>query len=162
MTASLVARDRSMPSADGRPLVIDGRWYDVDAPDEVVINEVLAERAGVTVGDEVVLTFWSAEELGATGTGDRPMFHGPTADVRVVGVVRGVRDIAARESTVSALTDDSLLLAGPAIWDATSEAAGFQSVLVEAAGRRRRGHHGRDRARLRCASVQPRARLRPG
>ena len=132
MTASLVARDQSMPSADGRPLVIDGRWYDVDAPDEVVINEVLAERAGVTVGDELVLTFWSAEERGDTGTGDRPVFHGPTADVRVVGIVRGVRDIAARESSVSALTDDSLLLAGPAISDATSAAAGFQSLLVEA------------------------------
>ena len=66
MTASLVAVIRSMPSADGRPLVVDGRWYDVDGPDEVVINEVLAKRAGVTVGDELVLTFWSAEERGST------------------------------------------------------------------------------------------------
>ena len=132
VTASLVARDPSMPSADGRPLVVEGRWYDVDAPDEVVINELLANRAGVAVGDEVVLTFWSAEELGDIGIGDRPLFHGPQAHVRVVGVVRGVRDIAARESSTSALTDDSLLLAGPAVWDVTRGAAGFQSVLVKA------------------------------
>jgi ABC-type lipoprotein release transport system permease subunit len=132
VTASLVARDPSMPSADGRPLVVEGRWYDLDAPDEVVINEVLANRADVTVGDEVVLTFWSAEELGDIGTGDRARFHGPAAEVRVVGIVRGVRDIAARESTVSALTDDSLLLGGPAVWDATRGAAGFQSVVVKA------------------------------
>ena len=132
ITAGLFARDRSMPSADGRPLVVAGRWYDLDAPDEVVINEVLAKRAGVTVGDELVLTFWSAEERGATGAGDRPVFHGPTADVRVVGLVRGVRDIAARESSVNALTDDSVVLAGPAVSNATSEAAGFQALLVEA------------------------------
>jgi putative ABC transport system permease protein len=133
VTASLIARDPSMSSADGRPLVVEGRWYDPDAPDEVVINEVLANRAGVTVGDEVVLTFWSAEELGDVGTGDRrPAFHGPAAAVRIVGVIRGVRDIAARESSVSALTDDSLLLGGPAVWDATPGAAGFQSVVVKA------------------------------
>ena len=90
------------------------------------------------------------------------MFHGPTADVRVVGIVRGVRDIAARESSVSALTDDSLLLAGPALWDATSAAAGFQSLLVEAQRGRHCGHDGGDRARLRCASVQHHPDLRPG
>jgi putative ABC transport system permease protein len=132
VTASLIARDPSMSSADGRPLVVEGRWYDVDAPDEVVINEVLANRAGVTVGDKMVLTFWSTEELGDIDNGDRPVFHGPAAEVRVVGVVRGVRDIAARESSVSALTDDSLLLGGPAVWDATRGAAGFQSVVVKA------------------------------
>ena len=131
-TASLVARDPGMTSADGRPLVVEGRWYDLDAPDEVVINELLAKRAGVVVGDDVVLTFWSAEELGDVGTGDRTQFHGPQADVRVVGIVRGVRDIAARESSTSALTDDSLLLAGPGVWDVTRAAAGFQSVVVKA------------------------------
>jgi putative ABC transport system permease protein len=132
VSASLVARDPTMSSADGRPMVVTGRWYDLDAPDEVVINELLANRAGVTVGDEVVLQFWSAEELGNVGSGDRTQFHGPAAEVRVVGIIRGVRDIAARESTVSALTDDSLLLAGPAVFDLTREAAGFQSVVVKA------------------------------
>jgi ABC-type lipoprotein release transport system permease subunit len=132
VTAGLFARDRGLPSADGRPLVVAGRWYEPDAPDEVVINEFLAERAGVTVGDEVALTFWSWDELGETGADDRPQFRGPTANVRVTGIVRGVRDIAAREASSSALTDDSMMLGGPALWEATREAGEFRSVLVAA------------------------------
>ncbi len=132
VTAGQVARDPSLPSPDGHPLVVAGRWYDADAADEVMINEFLAKRAGVSVDDELVLRFWSWDELGETGLVDRPQFHGPTATVRVVGIVRGVRDIAARESSSSALTDDSLLLAGPALWEKTSDAGEFRSVLVEA------------------------------
>ncbi len=131
-TAGVFTHDERLPSADGRPLVLDGRWYHVDAPDEVVINEVLADRAGVSAGDRLALTFWGPDELGVTGTGDGTRFHGPTATVRVVGIFRGVRDIAARQGTTNALTDDSLLLGGPALSAATPDAQGFQSLLVEA------------------------------
>ena len=120
------------------------------APDEVVINELLANRARRhrrrRSRPDVLVRRRARRDRYRRPTGV-PRAHGRTSGSS--GVVRGVRDIAARESSVSALTDDSLLLAGPAVWDVTADAAGFQSVLVEAQRRRRRGHHGRHRARLR-------------
>ena len=56
--------------------------------------------AGFTVGDELDLTFWAADEMGATaGEGDR--FSGPTARVTVVGIERNVRDLVSRVGTAS-------------------------------------------------------------
>ena len=122
-----------MSSADGRPLVVEGRWYDVDAPDEVVINELLANRAGVTVGDEVVLTFWSAEELGDIGTGEGRSSTGPRPRSGWSGSSAGcvTSPPGSRRSAPSPTTRSCSPVRRCS--DVTSDAAGFQSVVVKAA-----------------------------
>jgi hypothetical protein len=116
---------------DGRHLVVDGRWYDDDAPDEIVISERFRDRAGVGVGDEVELTFWSEEEIGAPGA-DGADFAGPRHHARVVGVTRGLLDLAASRSSIGE-QEDLRFHAGPAFAAATREAAGFSAVLVDTA-----------------------------
>ncbi|MGH9116356.1 MAG: hypothetical protein ACRD0A_00270 [Acidimicrobiales bacterium] len=45
VSAGLFSLDHSLPSG-GRPLILEGRMYEPDAPDEIVINETRAERSG--------------------------------------------------------------------------------------------------------------------
>jgi ABC-type lipoprotein release transport system permease subunit len=131
MASGLFSRDASLPRADGSPLMIEGRWYDTDAPDEIVVNEFLAERADLAVGDRLAATFWSWDELGSS-VPDGGTFSGPTTEVEVVGIVRGVRDIAARTEANTLLVDESYLLGGPGVWAVTADAGGFPGVLVNA------------------------------
>ena len=63
--------------------------------------------------------------------GRDPASTGPWRTLRWWGSSVGCANIAAQLS-ISASTDDSLLLAGPALAEVTADAAGFQSVLVEA------------------------------
>ncbi|MGH9116355.1 MAG: hypothetical protein ACRD0A_00265, partial [Acidimicrobiales bacterium] len=81
----------------------------------------------------MILTFRAPDELGAT-TGDGGRFGGPEAPARVVGVVRGVRDAAAKTGETNLLLDESYVLGGPGLSDATTEAAGFSVVHVTARG----------------------------
>jgi FtsX-like permease family len=131
MTAGLFSQDESLPRTEQAPIVVEGRWFDVDAPDEVVINESLAERSGFSVGDTFTATFWSLAELGRV-VPDGGTFNGPIAELRVVGIVRGVRDIAARTESSNLLVDESYMLGGPGVWADTAGAAGFPGLLVAA------------------------------
>jgi hypothetical protein len=129
VVGGLFARDQSLPGFDGRPLVVAGRLYDPAAPDEIVVNEYLAERAGIAVGDEVEATFWSRDELGRT-TGS---FSGPRLLVRVVGIVRNVQDIAARSGESSNVQlDESYVAGGPGLWRSTADASAFSGIMIQA------------------------------
>jgi putative ABC transport system permease protein len=133
VTGGLFALDASLPSVDGRPVVLEGRWYDPAAPDEIMVNEHLARRAGLAVGDRLAATFWRADELGMV---EAPAdgFHGPEAGLRVVGITRGVRDLAARTGEENLLVDESFVLAGPGLTRLTTGAAGYPGLVVRARG----------------------------
>jgi ABC-type lipoprotein release transport system permease subunit len=131
MTSGLFSQDESLPMTERAPIVVEGRWFDVAAADEVVINEFLADRSGLSVGDTFTATFWSLDELGRV-VPDGGTFSGPTTELRVVGIVRGVRDIAARTESANLLIDESYVLGGPGVWEATPGAAGFPGLLVVA------------------------------
>jgi ABC-type lipoprotein release transport system permease subunit len=135
VVGGLFARDLDIPNVDGNPMVVEGRMYAPDAPDEIVVNETVVERTGVGVGDELVLTFQNADERGRLAA-DGARFHGPEARVRIVGVVRGVRDVAARTGGAdNLLIDDAYVLGGPGLWAVVPDAKGFAGILV-------RGHDG--------------------
>jgi ABC-type lipoprotein release transport system permease subunit len=131
MTAGLFAQDETLPVTDGTPLLVSGRWYEVDSSDEVVINEFLADRADLSVGDRMTATFWSSDERGRV-VPDGGNLSGPTAELQVVGIVRGIRDMAARADETNLLVDQSYVLGGPGVWRATPDATGFPGVLVAA------------------------------
>lgn len=117
----------------GRPLVIEGRSFADDSADEVVVNEFFVERTGLGLGDDVEATFWSQEELGAAVVpGGR--LSGPRVHVRIVGVVRGVQDVAARSGAAGFEGDEVSMLGGPAVVAATPDAGGFNAIFVWADG----------------------------
>ena len=64
----------------GRPIVTEGRMYDPDAPDEMVVDENFEE---VEVGDVIPFTAYGADQF--TDTGEAT---GPHEDIRVVGRVK--------------------------------------------------------------------------
>jgi ABC-type lipoprotein release transport system permease subunit len=87
--------DGEFSRAVARPLVVDGRRADPAAVDELEINEELAARLGVRVGDEVPFVSLSPEqgqELAATGVlPGEP--EGPAPTLTVIGVLRGPSDV---------------------------------------------------------------------
>jgi ABC-type lipoprotein release transport system permease subunit len=64
----------------GRPLVTEGRMYDPEAADEIVIDENIE---GIEVGDVIPFQSYGADQL--TDTGEAT---GPSVDFRVVGRVK--------------------------------------------------------------------------
>lgn len=115
-------------SLAGRYQVVEGR--SAQRSEEILLNEVLAERAGLGVGDEVILTFWAAEELGQFGV-DGATFHGPSVDVTVVGIGRAIPDLNAAQGEVPA-NEAAVVYGAPGLGAATAAAGGFSAVLVEA------------------------------
>jgi hypothetical protein len=75
-----------------RVRVLEGRLPAVDRVDEVAVNENLARALKLTIGEELTLRSFSAEQFASPdGPGRGP--EGPTVAARVVGVVRGTFDV---------------------------------------------------------------------
>ena len=127
--SGVVMLDPGIQSVDGRQVVVDGRWYRADAPDEVVVTERFRDTTGLGIGDELALTFWSPEELGAPAEPGET-FSGPRHRARIVGVASGILDMAATRSSLYE-SEDIRIHAGPAFAAATPGAAGFAGLMVD-------------------------------
>ena len=69
----------------GRPVVVEGRMYDPDAADEVVVDE---QTPGLEVGDVVPFTPFAPYQMEESFTGGTA--RGPALELRVVGRVRTI------------------------------------------------------------------------
>ncbi len=76
------------------PLIVQGRRFDENDPDEVVLGETAAARAGIHLGDVITIGSWSPEELDLAIDGRVPPST-PTFTSRVVGIVRTLADVQA-------------------------------------------------------------------
>lgn len=123
--------DEGLMTFDGKQILVDGRWFAPHSLDEIVVNERFIEQSGVAVGEELILTFWAPDET-ATLPDEGERLHGPTARVRVVGVVRGLLDLAASTESISRVIDESKIIGGPAFAADTAGAGAFGGVLVKA------------------------------
>lgn len=133
MASTIVAYDDGVSTTlAGQYLVVEGRR--ARGPDEVLLNEALADTTGLTVGDRVVLTFWGADELGVVEEID-PELHGPTIEAEVVGLGRALTDLAADEAGFGTGSGDAAVVyAGPGLAAATRGPPEFTGVLVQARG----------------------------
>jgi len=132
MASTLVTYQDDFPgSLAGDYLVVEGRA--AEGPDEVLLNEELAERSGLAVGDRAVVTFWGPDELGVFDDKHPPELRGPKIEVEVVGVGRGLTDLAAAQTGFGS-GEGALLYPGPGLGAATSEVGEFGGVLVQATG----------------------------
>src|SRR5438874_12933268 len=68
---TLLAGMRSADSPDPplRPIIVSGRLYNPDAPDEIVASETAARAAGLHVGDVVHMASWRQTDLDAAVDG---------------------------------------------------------------------------------------------
>jgi hypothetical protein len=130
MASTLVSyQDDFDGSLAGQLLVVEGR--SATRADEVVLNEALAERSGLGVGDRAVLVFWGQDEIGTFNDDDPPELTGPTVEVEVVGLGRGLMDLAATQAGFSQ-SESGMLFPGPGLAAATASAEEFGGVLVQA------------------------------
>jgi ABC-type lipoprotein release transport system permease subunit len=126
-----IVEDEGLRSFEGEQILVEGRWFAPTAADEVVVNERFVEESGIDVGEELILTYWAPDEV-ATVPEDGERLHGPTTRVRVVGVVRGLLDIAAGTRSISRVIDEVKVIGGPALAAATADAGSYGGVLVRA------------------------------
>ncbi|GAA3833699.1 ABC transporter permease [Nocardioides panacisoli] len=74
------------------PVVLDGRPYDPNTPDELVITPEFADAHGLAVGDTLRVQLPDASQAARAVRRQEPVQdpHGPVVGWRVVGVVRSV------------------------------------------------------------------------
>ena len=109
-----------------RVRVLEGRMPSLDAPDEVIVNEVAASLLGVGPGDVVRVMTWSAADLEALFQEGRfPGFNGPHVDLQIVGIGRTPRDLPGELRRT-----DLIALASPGFLDAHPVGAWPPAVMV--------------------------------
>lgn len=127
VTGSFDLDTPAVHSSDGQQLLVDGRWYRPGATDEIVLGEAVSRRTGWRVGDKVLVTSWSADELGSIPANGSQL-HGPQRLTRVVGLTRGLLDLNA---SVAGVPGSDLRTYRPLGDPADPDfSPGFQAVLV--------------------------------
>ena len=115
------------------PIMVDGRLPDSDAADEIAIDELLADRAGVEVGDELTFTTFLSDELEAASDGRDVDPGGEPRRLRVVGVVRGPADLLPpRTSQYALYSDEPYMLLPPAWWRPTVRTSAATAIFMVA------------------------------
>lgn len=90
---ALVGLDRPGHEALGRPLLVAGHWPRPDHPEEALVDEEFASQHGLHAGGPFrVGTYTRAEFAQAVGGVYVPP-KGPTANLRVAGIVRFPKDL---------------------------------------------------------------------
>ena len=88
-----VALDPGGSVVFGRPILVAGRLPDERHPDEVAVDEELAERRHLRVGSRVRVGAFTSAQLGPAGEGRDVAPRGAVADLLVAGIVRYPNDL---------------------------------------------------------------------
>ncbi len=124
-----VALDLGALPSFGRPIVVSGRFANPNVVEEVVVNEELAARLNVGVGDELVVTPYRVDEFDIAGEGSIPPGGLPTT-VTIVGVMRRPSDLVGRLGGTRIYDDASTVAMGPAWWAAIDGDAARYGVIL--------------------------------
>jgi hypothetical protein len=89
----VVALDPGGSVVFGRPIMVAGRLPDERRPDEVAVDEELAERGQLTVGSRYRVGAFTFEQFATAGEGRAATPRGAVVEARVVGIVRYPRDL---------------------------------------------------------------------
>lgn len=77
-----------------RHRVMEGRLPEPDRDEEVAVSEGMVERYGLSVGSTVPVRVFTIDQYESVlGTPDDPEPAGPTVDLKVTAVVRGIQDV---------------------------------------------------------------------
>jgi hypothetical protein len=89
----VVALDPGGSVVFGRPIMVAGRLPDERRPDEVAVDEELAERGQLNVGSRYRVGAFTFEQFATAGEGRAATPRGAVVEARVVGIVRYPRDL---------------------------------------------------------------------
>jgi hypothetical protein len=131
-----VAIDEGALRTFGQPIVVAGRRADPTVATEATINEELADRLGLGVGDQLVVTPYRRDEFDVAGEGAADP-GGRATTVDVVGIERWPSDLAGRLGGMALNDDAGRVLMGPAWWehiDGDAASYGISVAVVMAAG----------------------------
>ncbi len=82
--------DGTFPTAMGTPVVVDGRMFDPESPDEMLVTEDVVAVSGIGVGDTLTVRGYPLDQ----GVDLQAPPQGEPIPVRVVGVVRFPTDLS--------------------------------------------------------------------
>jgi hypothetical protein len=88
-----VALDPGGSVVFGRPIMVAGRLPDERRPDEVAVDEELAQRRHLSVGSRYRVRAFTFAQFATAGEGRAAAPRGAVVDARVVGIVRYPRDL---------------------------------------------------------------------
>ena len=129
--AANVYLDDPTPALIGRPVIVDGAFPDPDAADEVAIDELLADRLDVGVGDRMTLTPFLYDELEEASDGRDVDPAGRTTDLRITGIVRQAVDLLPPRTDQFALyADEPFALLTPGWWRANGPDVGNYGIFM--------------------------------
>jgi ABC-type lipoprotein release transport system permease subunit len=116
--------------------VVSGRLARADRPDEVTVNEALADRLHLHVGERFEVSTYAASEVDQLGNGIVPRTPRSTVALRVVGIVRTPGDLESHPEAQPGTPyefNSSRFYATPAFW--AREGAGAAGYGVQDAVR---------------------------
>jgi hypothetical protein len=90
---ALVGLDRPGHEALGRPLLVAGRWPRPDHPEEALVDEEFASRYDLHADEPFRVGTYTRAQFGQAAGGVFVPPKGPTADLRVAGIVRFPKDL---------------------------------------------------------------------
>jgi ABC-type lipoprotein release transport system permease subunit len=85
--------------------VVEGRFPSDGAADEIALNEEAVRRTGASVGDEIELHTYGADQFDDFVAGSDAPGHGPRIAVEVVGIVRGAEELADNPEPIAMLSE---------------------------------------------------------
>jgi hypothetical protein len=88
-----VALDPGGSVVFGRPIMVAGRLPDERRPDEVAVDEELAQRRHLSIGSRYRVRAFTFAQFATAGEGRAAAPRGAVVDARVVGIVRYPRDL---------------------------------------------------------------------
>jgi putative ABC transport system permease protein len=109
-----------------RPPLVSGRWPSPSAPDEVVVSQATARRAGYGLGAVVRYRLYSGEQFAELDEDTTVLPTGARLDLHVVGIVRDLSDLSSHAN--------KLVLGGPALYHRLRALGASPGVLVRLAG----------------------------
>ena len=105
------------PTLIGRPRLIAGRLFDVNDPTQALINEAAFRTGALHVGETVSLKGFTPDQLDVVLRGSNVARKGPSASVKVVGVIREPTDLSTSSPPPGVIyTGNSVLVITPALY----------------------------------------------
>lgn len=118
---------RAFAEEQGTPTMVSGRRFATASAEEVIVSVNTARLFDLSIGDPVVIDFYTRTQLEDISRDTWAEPEGPEPRLRIVGIYRDPLD-AARSGTGTSI------MAGPAFFAAYGGDAGVQSYLVEPVG----------------------------
>ena len=101
------------------PLIVEGRTFDPQADDELIVAEGFAAAEGIHVGDTIPFTPYTVDEV----EGAPPPLQGPALTMHVVGIMRTPLE--------ELFVQDGFVIASPGIINRHPEVNFFENAFVQ-------------------------------